>query len=181
MLLGYSIAYFLTYQFAKDYFKITLQNLFGHVPFSHLVFSVIVGLVFTIVIIQVMVFVPPPENFSSTTDDFENGTLFSRSIIILFTCLLGPFFEEFVFRGYIFDALRQKYSFLITALASSLLFTIPHMHNYYTYWPAALVIFSLGMLLAYFRKREDSLLPCLLIHISYNTGLLLLFFAADYL
>ena len=43
------------------------------------------------------------------------------------TCIFAPIVEEFVFRGAIFSLLRNKYSFLISAIVSSLIFGGIHL------------------------------------------------------
>ncbi|MBT8141249.1 MAG: CPBP family intramembrane metalloprotease [Gammaproteobacteria bacterium] len=179
MLIGYLLAYTATVVYARDYFRFTLSNFFSKVSFRILFLSFLAGLLFTAAIVEVMILIEPPQDFGESTGEYLNGTVLSRAVLILFTALLGPLVEEFVFRAYIFDALKQKYTFATTALISSALFTLPHMPEYYSYWPAGLIIFSLGLLLAYFRKRHDSLLPCIVLHATYNSGLLLLFFIAS--
>lgn len=179
MLLSYLIAYGITLYYARDYLKVTFIHLFKRVSVFKLLYAIFIGILFTAVILVVMIVFEPPADFQTASDELIGGTNFSRFVLILFTAALGPIIEEFVFRGYIFDGLHKYNSFGTTAVASSLLFAIPHLPNYYIYWPATLVIFSLGMLLAYFRKKNDSLLPCILVHASYNSGLLLLFFASE--
>ena len=179
MLLGYLLAYTLTLYFAKDYFLLTINNLFTKLSPKLIFYAFIVGLVFTAVIVEIMIFYEPPDEFGSSNSELLNGTLLSRSILILFTAILAPLVEEFVFRAYLFDALQKKYSFMVTAVVTSFLFTLPHMLEYYIYWPAGVIIFCLGLLLAYFKKRHDSLLPCIVLHATYNCGWLLLFFISN--
>ena len=179
MLLGSLAAYAITAYFARDYFKITLNNLFKNLSLKYIFAAFFIGLLFTAVIIELMILIEPPADFGSENEALLTGTLLSRGVLILFIALLAPLVEEFVFRAYIFDAVTQKYSFAITALITSFLFMLPHMLKYYSYWPAAVVIFCLGLILAYFRKRHDSLLPCIVLHATYNCGLLALFFIAS--
>jgi len=178
MLFGYLIAYGLVLFYAKDYFDYTLENLVKKVSPRFLFFSFLIGLLFTALIVEIMILIEPPDDFGAGNAELLNGTFLSSAVMILFAALLAPIVEEFVFRAYIFDALKQKFSFAVTACLSSLLFTLPHMLGYYSYWPAAIIIFCLGLLLAYFRKRHDSLLPCIVLHSTYNIGWLVLFFIA---
>ncbi len=179
MLLGYIAAYAVTIYFARDYFKVTLKNLFKNISPQLIFFAFFAGLLFTVAIVELMILIEPPPEFGSENEALLSGTFLSRGVLILFTALLGPLVEEFVFRAYIFDAVKQKYSFAITAVFTSFIFMLPHMLSYYSYWPAAIILFCLGLLLAYFRKRHDSLLPCIVLHSTYNCGLLSLFFIAS--
>ena len=179
MLLGYFTAYACILYFARDYLKLSLANLNSRPALSQCFLAVFLGLLFTIAIALLMSIIPPPSDFHTASDDIIDGTVFSRAVLVIFIALLAPIIEEFVFRGYIFDGLQGSNSFATTAVASSLLFTIPHLADYYLYWPAVFVMFALGMLLAYFRKRNDSLLPCILLHASYNCGLLFLLYVSQ--
>ena len=179
MLVGYLLAYGLVLYFARDYLRVIFDHLFSNVSIFQMAWAIFIGSLFTLAIALVMILIPPPAEFHGASEELAGGTLISRTILVLFIAALGPIIEEFVFRGYIFDSLSANNSFGTTALATSLLFTIPHLPDYYIYWPAGFVMFTLGMLLAYFRKKHDSLLPCILLHASYNSGLLLLFFASE--
>ena len=179
MLLGYLAAYAITIYFARDYFKITLKYLFHKLSPKLIFAAFFIGLLFTACILELMILIEPPPEFGSENEDLLSGTLLSRGVLILFTALLGPLVEEFVFRAYIFDAVTQKFSFATTAIITSFLFMLPHMLSYYIYWPAGIILFCLGLLLAYFRRRHDSILPCIVLHSTYNCGLLALFFIAS--
>lgn len=179
ILIGYLIAYGLTLYFARDYLSYTFSNLLSKVSPGFIFFAFLAGLIYTALIVMVMIFIEPPQDFGNSTEELLSGTAFSSGVLILFSALLAPIVEEFVFRAYIFDALKQKFAFITTAVISSFLFTLPHMPEYFSYWPAGLIIFSLGLLLAYFRKRTDSLLPCIVLHATYNIGFLGLFFISN--
>ena len=179
MMLGMLCAYALTLYFAKDYFTICRKGLFKDISFIQILLATLYGLLFAIAVVLMMLYIPPPEDFQKETHDLLTGTFFSVGVVVIFTAILAPAIEEFVFRSYIFDSLSQKLSFPVAAVVSSGMFTLPHLPAYYSYWPAVIVIFCLGVLLAYWRKRNESLLPCIVMHASYNSSLLLLFFSTN--
>ncbi len=71
--------------------------------------------------------------------------------------------EETLFRGLIFGAVRSRWSFLVAALVSAVLFGALHGDPLQT--PAALL---LGLYLAAIRERTGSLLPCVVAHAANN-------------
>jgi len=94
---------------------------------------------------------------------------------VAFFCiiLMAPLIEEYVFRGYIYNGIRHKKPALFTIVVTSILFVLPHMAVYYMYWPAAILLFGLAVLLALFRERYKSLVPAVLLHFGYNLILVL--------
>lgn len=79
--------------------------------------------------------------------------------------LAAPIFEELLFRGYTYSGWIQKLGFPLTALASTVLFTVCHFHYG---WVALLSVFLLGLMLAALRWKTGSVYPCIGVHIVYN-------------
>ncbi|TSD03403.1 MAG: hypothetical protein Athens071416_84 [Parcubacteria group bacterium Athens0714_16] len=78
--------------------------------------------------------------------------------------ILIPFAEELFFRGLIFRYLRQKNSFVMSALLSSLIFTLAHLD------PTSIFFtFLLGFSSAWVLEKTKSLIPSFLIHMGANT------------
>jgi membrane protease YdiL (CAAX protease family) len=87
------------------------------------------------------------------------------SVTMLFICLIGPAFEELLFRGVILRGLLEHYSRGVAFVASAALFGIAHM-NLYQFVAAGL----LGLILGWLYERSRSLWPCILLHAGYNTA-----------
>lgn len=179
ILLGFGCAYALTIYYARDHFKLTIVNLLHGINAGGLLKAFMIGVLFTIAATEMMLLLPPPDDFQKDLNQLLSGTLFSSTVLVILLTVFAPISEEFVFRAYLFDSFSQKFSFPVTAVITSVLFTLPHMPAYYSYLPAAGVIFILGLLLAYMRKKHESILPCILMHSSYNAGLVLLFYASN--
>jgi uncharacterized protein len=81
--------------------------------------------------------------------------------------LLGPFFEEIVFRGLIIHRLAIKYGIIPAIFISSLLFSIAHLKLNI----ADFIIFGLILSIVYLKTR--SLVASILLHCSYNLAGLL--------
>ena len=82
----------------------------------------------------------------------------------LFIALAGPFFEEILFRGFIYQAFRKKWPEGWTAVgATSLVFAVMHAH-----WVAFVPIFFLSVMLCLLYERTRSLVACTTFHMVHN-------------
>jgi len=91
--------------------------------------------------------------------------------IILFVAVVGlaPFFEEIIFRGFLYRQLRARSGPLGAALVSAAVFSAVHLS------PGTIVpLFGLGLLLAAVTERSGGLLPAMLLHGLWNGGSLVL-------
>lgn len=100
-----------------------------------------------------------PNWLNETFDVLQSGW-----IGILSVSLLGPVFEELLFRGAVTDVLLKKYSPAKAIVFSGLIFGIFHLN------PVQVVSASLvGFLLAWIYYKTRSLIPCILIHVLNNS------------
>ncbi len=82
---------------------------------------------------------------------------------------LAPFFEELLFRGFLFPVLARGGRVTLALVASALLFGAIHLQ------PAGLPILStLGLVLALAVRRTGSLWPAICVHACWNGSLFLL-------
>ena len=82
----------------------------------------------------------------------------------IFVIVIAPLAEEFFFRGFLFQALRQSWGVWLAAPASGLIFGALH------FAPDKLVPLAiLGTALAFVFHRTGSLWPCVLLHAVNNT------------
>lgn len=100
-----------------------------------------------------------PNWLNETFDVLQSGWLG-----ILSVSLLGPVFEELLFRGAVTDVLLKKYTPAKAIVFSGLIFGIFHLN------PVQVVSASLvGFLLAWIYYKTRSLIPCILIHVLNNS------------
>ncbi len=112
-------------------------------------------------------------------DDGEGGPLTERlgtegtlTVLILFVLLtvVGPLGEEFLFRGYIFRALRNWRGVWPAAITTGILFAATHLG----WLPIALfvpsVVFGIAMCMLY--HWTGSLYPCIALHAVNNSAAL---------
>lgn len=88
-------------------------------------------------------------------------------IIVLSTCIVGPIFEEFVYRGVVLRTL-EKYGKWFAILVSSILFGLMH-GNFYQIFMAV----GIGIILGYL-TTEYSIKIAIILHICNNTMVQLL-------
>ncbi|WP_313529887.1 type II CAAX endopeptidase family protein [Anaerotignum sp.] len=107
---------------------------------------------------------PPDESLNTA----GIGTAFWVQLFI-YSCLLAPFCEEIIFRGFLFEKLQYKYSIKKAVLITSIVFGI--MHGITGISPA---IVSIVLCVLY--KKYNSLVPGMVIHFLHNLLVFLLRF-----
>lgn len=97
--------------------------------------------------------------FSNLSGGFEYVAAFVLLVVI------APFFEELLFRGYLFGSARKKTGFWFSAVLTSLAFAALHGQV-----NVAIDVFILSLFLCYLRERFDSIWAGVLVH-SLKNGL----------
>ena len=87
----------------------------------------------------------------------------------LFMGLVGPFFEEVLFRGFMYQAIKARSGIFWGMVITSLFFAVLHAH-----WVALLPIFVLGLILNILFEKTGSIIPGVVMHMTHNTAMLLL-------
>lgn len=108
--------------------------------------------------------------------DDEPIIQFQCSDITIFTVLriismvlMAPIIEEFLYRAVIFNNLSKKYSFILSAVYSSILFSLIHLP------PVNFVPFILfGFIACWILKRESKIVYPIIFHGVYNTVTLII-------
>jgi len=105
---------------------------------------------------------PPPDKLPN-----ELGADKSTLLAVLtgvFVIAVAPLAEEFFFRGFLFQALRNSWGPVSGALGSAVIFSAVHAE------PSKFVQLAiLGTALAFVFNRTDSLWPCIMLHALNNT------------
>ena len=87
----------------------------------------------------------------------------SHVLIISAIVLVAPFFEEILFRGFLYRQLRAHLGVWSAILISAAVFSLVHMTL-----GRAIPLFALGILLALVKERSGGLMPCMLLHAFWN-------------
>ncbi len=104
---------------------------------------------------------PEPRDTPASAESFNRlGGLWPALIV---SVLLAPFIEELLFRGLLFTSLKARYTVLIAAMVSSLVFAVAHLN------PAqAIGAFLVGPYLCLMYQRLGSIIPGMLLHAIWN-------------
>lgn len=127
--------------------------------FSYLV--ILLGVNFYVSFIYQLVI----NHFDIPTTDISilfTGTVWIDLVILAYTVLIGPVFEELLFRGVILRTL-DKYHRTFAILVSSALFGMMHMNL-----SQGVTTFFIGCVLAYASLKEESMTLPIVLHIANN-------------
>ncbi len=110
----------------------------------------------------------------------KNWFVFPKGVVgvavsFVLVAILGPLSEEFLFRGWLFTALRPKFGVIATILVTAALFAMAHWESTHLY---AMAVFPVGLLLGYARERSGGMRATFAFHGIYNfSGWILAAFA----
>ena len=95
-----------------------------------------------------------------------NSKNFAAIALLYFTvAAAAPFFEEIIFRGFLYSSLKMKWGIFPAILVSAFVFAFIHFDK-----GGALMLFALGPVLAVSYERSRSLLPAMIAHGLWNGG-----------
>ena len=114
-----------------------------------------------------------PFQMDADFSSYFEGGLGSTAIFLVTLIVLGPLFEELVFRGAVFKVLK-RFGIGFAMVISSLLFAL--MHGTLS---QIIVTFFIGMILSYLVYRSNSILPSVLVHSANNLFAAFTMFADD--
>src|SRR5438105_9361943 len=92
-------------------------------------------------------------------------------VFALFGICGAPFFEEVIFRGFLFKVLFETRGAGTAVSVTAILFALLHLPQLWGSWGGVILIFIVGYILSFVRLRSNSLIPSFIIHTSYNTML----------
>ncbi|HHY75062.1 MAG TPA: CPBP family intramembrane metalloprotease [Bacillus bacterium] len=97
-------------------------------------------------------------------------------IFIVVTSVIGPIFEEIIFRQIIFGSLYKKFNFWIAAIVSSLIFAAVHFD-----FTHIIIYTAMGLVFAFLYVKTKRILVPIVAHVSMNSFVVLIrvFFADD--
>jgi uncharacterized protein len=106
----------------------------------------------------------------SSSDELMFDRMMTGSVgTVLVVCLIGPVVEEMLFRGIMLRSFLNQYSRITAIVLSAAIFGAAHL-NVYQFFAGLCT----GILLGWLYERTQSLWPCILFHVAYNSTLTLL-------
>jgi membrane protease YdiL (CAAX protease family) len=122
--------------------------------------------VWTVGAIVAAVFGKPQDQDLVTDLKDESSTLVLVGFALM-TCVIAPLAEEFFFRGFLFRTLAERFGLVWGVVIAGAIFGLVH-------WPGGslegvLVLGALGAMLCLMVYYTASLLPCIIMHSSFNS------------
>jgi uncharacterized protein len=108
-----------------------------------------------------------PEEQDIVTDLKEEDTFAVLAGFAVLTCVVAPLTEEFFFRGFMFQALRERIPVAPAAIVAGAAFGIVHLPGGVLL--SVLVLTTLGVVLCLVLWKTGSLLPCIALHAFHNS------------
>ena len=110
---------------------------------------------------QILKYEPPPQPIQEIFFMEKGGTLLVASIL---AALLGPFFEELFFRGFLYNTLKKRVSPITALWVTSAFFAGVHA-NLFGFFP----IMMLSALLTLLYEKTGSLVSSITVHVLHNS------------
>lgn len=135
--------------------------------FSQIIIGIAAGLLLLVITGLLNVYVMPVPKFIF----FQFVLLKMSWLTILAFVLVTPFVEETLFRGFIFNSMRKKWSPSFSCIVSAFIFAV-----YHSYLNANILLqmFLFGIAMALLMVRYKNLLICIFAHATFNLCLLYL-------
>jgi membrane protease YdiL (CAAX protease family) len=108
-----------------------------------------------------------PEEQDIVTDLKAEDTFAVLAGFALLTCVVAPLTEEFFFRGFMFQALRERMPVAPAALIGGAAFGVVHLPGGVLL--SVLVLTAFGVVLCLVLWKTGSLLPCIALHALHNS------------
>lgn len=114
-----------------------------------------------------------PEQQQVTEDIATTEAPLTLAALLFSAIIVAPVMEEFAFRGFIYNVLRQRAGIIAAAISSSLLFSAVH-----TSLVQAPVLFIFGCAQCYLYEKSRSIIYPILLHAAFNSASTILIFLA---
>lgn len=91
----------------------------------------------------------------------------------VFGIVVAPFAEEMIFRGFLYPVFENLGGRSVAVLTTALIFSALHVPQLWGSWSAMGLILFVGLILSFVRATTGLLTPSWIIHIAYNSTLVL--------
>jgi len=125
---------------------------------------ILIGLVSYIALVGVAHLLPWPKK--SPFEEFFKRPIDAYAVAVL-AVSIGPFFEELLFRGFLYPVLSRRLGVAAAVLLTAVPFALIHYPEYAS-WSPALVVFLIGVILTIVRAKKGSVAASFIVHAVYN-------------
>ena len=89
-------------------------------------------------------------------------------LLLVMSVTLAPFFEETIFRGYIYPVVARTFGVIPGVICTGLIFGLMHASQLGGNVPQVALLATVGIVFTAVRAKTGSVLPGFLVHVSYN-------------
>jgi membrane protease YdiL (CAAX protease family) len=100
-------------------------------------------------------------------------------LLLVLSVTLAPFFEETIFRGYLYPVVARTFGVIPGVVFTGLLFGLMHASQLGGNLPQVALLVTVGIAFTAVRAKTGSVLPGYLVHVSYNSFISIAFLIAS--
>lgn len=141
----------------------------GHLTRSRVVSYIGLGIVITVGVQLIPVFLPDRTHFPLQRLFSSPGASIA---VAVFAVVIAPFMEELIFRGVLFSIFEVHAGIGFAVGATAVLFAAMHIPEYWGAWDHVFLIFLVGLAFSLTRGIKRSLAPSVVMHVTYNACLM---------
>ncbi len=142
----------------RRFFRNVATGILGYVSALPIL---LMTLLTALAVVQILKYEPPPQPIQEIFFMEKGGTLLIASIL---AALVGPFFEELFFRGFLYNTLKKRVSPMTALWTTSAFFAGVH-GNLFGFFP----IMVLSALLTLLYEKTGSLVASITVHVLHNS------------
>jgi membrane protease YdiL (CAAX protease family) len=101
--------------------------------------------------------------------------------VLVFVVLIGPVFEELVFRGFVFPLLARSLGSGMGIVITAIPFALLHVVTYGLVWQTIVIVGLAGIVFGIARERSGSTAASAMLHVGYNGTLFGVYLIQRYL
>jgi membrane protease YdiL (CAAX protease family) len=130
--------------------------------------GILAGSTLGLVSLTLIPYLPYTPSSPDIIDEFLTSPGAARWSWVLSAVILAPPVEELVFRGVLLGGLAQIWNLRAGAIVSGVTFWAMHAPEWLRYWPAAVAIALMTVIVTLLRIRSGALGPSIAAHSAYN-------------
>jgi membrane protease YdiL (CAAX protease family) len=104
----------------------------------------------------------------------------SALLLMVVSVVFAPFLEETIFRGYLYPALARALGITPSVIVTGTLFGVMHAPQLWGGWLQIALLVLVGILFTYARAATRTVVTSYILHLSYNSFLLLGFLISSH-
>lgn len=131
--------------------------------------GLVIGVVLVMIGLQIALPYALPDSTNTQFEQMLKTSALVRILIAAMAVLTAPIVEEVIYRGVLYSGLRSKIGVPASVIIVTLLFAAVHVPQYWRAWASLTALTILSLMLTVIRARSKSILPCVAVHLVFNS------------